>query len=159
MIAQNTIRRATEMDLGAIKKLRHAFFDSQMNVGLLDVPINLGVFIDTGTANLIAGRRNDVFVSQTDKMNGYLYATTRIVPGYSMAAVAVIEEFFVKPELRGTGASDALLEAAIDALNARGVDRIQLRVLANNVTGRSFWNRTGFVENVHILELDRVKGQ
>lgn len=159
MTALTTIRRAAEADLDALKTLRHGFFDSQITVGLLDLPTDLDAIIDTGTANLIAGRRSDVFVSETNKLHGYLYAITRIVPGYRQPTVAAIEEFFVEPDLRGTGVAEALLETAIGALNARGADRIQLRVLVGNAAGHAFWAKTGFIENVRILEFDRTKSR
>ena len=159
MTVQSLVRRATEADLEVVKTLRRDFFDSQIKAGLLDLPIDLDAMIDTSTGSIIAGRRNDVFVYETDKVEGYLYAATRIVPGYAKPAVSVIEEFFITSQQRGTGAANVLLKNVMEVLDTRGADRIQLRVLAGNAAGRAFWSRTGFVENVHILELNEMKSK
>lgn len=148
------IRRATEADIEALKDLRRYFFDSQIAAGLLDIPADLPAMLDTSTANLVKGRRNDVFVAHDACLYGYLYATTRVVPGYLKPSISVIEEVFIHPDHRGTDAATALLDMSIDALRARSPDRIQLRVLVGNDVGRAFWSKKGFVENVRILELD-----
>lgn len=148
------IRRATEADIEALKPLRRGFFDSQIAAGLLDIPADLPAMIDTSTAHLVKGRRNDVFVAHDADLYGYLYATTRVVPGYAKPSISVIEEVFIDPGHRGTEAAAALLDMSIDALRTRSPDRIQLRVLVGNDVGRAFWSKKGFVENVRILELD-----
>ncbi|MFB6305102.1 MAG: N-acetyltransferase family protein [Haloferacaceae archaeon] len=59
---------------------------------------------------------------------------------------AVLNELYVRPGARGTGAADALLSAAVET--ARGqdlpLDRLVLDVDADNDRARAFYDRHGF---------------
>lgn len=147
------IRRAEAKDLTALIKLRHAFFDSQISAGLLEIPTDLEATLAATTPGIITGPRNDVFVLADTTLLAYIYATTRVVPSTRKSLVGSIEEVFVIPTARGGDVGNDLVLHTKDVLLGRGVDRTQLRVLAGNTAGRKFWQRMGFVENVLILEL------
>lgn len=65
----------------------------------------------------------------------------------------IIENLFVVESRRGEGVGTALLEAAVDALQESGADRIALDVLAANEQARSFYRDHGF--EPHRVELER----
>ncbi|MGB3148106.1 MAG: GNAT family N-acetyltransferase [Paracoccaceae bacterium] len=152
-MSQTQTRRAVAEDLEALIALRRAFYQSQIAVGLLDIPADLEAHLAATTPALITGSRNDLLLNAEGPPSAYLYATTRIVPNAQRGAVGSIEEVFVAPEQRKSGLANLLVQEATAALKARGAHRIQLRVLANNTAGRRFWQTMGFVENLLFLEL------
>lgn len=149
-----TIRRATADDLPRLRALRAAFFRTQIEAGLLDLPEDLDAALDRTTPALAGGRRQFCLVAgAADAADAYLSAVLRLVPGMRAAAVGSIEEVYVAPGLQRHGAAARLVREAVALLRQQGASRIQTRVLAANDSALAFWKRAGFTANVHILEL------
>lgn len=154
------VRRMVEADRERLLELRRAFFQTQIDFGLLDLPDDLDDMLGRSTATLAGSKRQHCFVAESgvgaraDGVAGaYLLAVLRMVPGMQHSAVGSIEELYVDPALQRSGTAGRLVEAAIHALRQAGATRIQTRVLAGNGGALEFWGRAGFVENVRILEL------
>ena len=60
------------------------------------------------------------------------------------AAHAVVGTLYVDPLRWGEGYGTALFERVLDALRARGADRVEIEVFAENDVGRSFYESRGF---------------
>lgn len=148
------IRRAAEADIEALRRLRRAFYQTQIDFGLLDLPADLDEMLDRTTPGLAGGKRQHCFVAEADGVaQAFLLAVLRVVPGMRQSAVGSIEELYVSPALQGGGTAGRLVDAAVSCLRDAGATRIQTRVLADNQRARGFWRHAGFLENVQILEL------
>jgi len=66
-----------------------------------------------------------------------------------------IDELFVAPEARRSGAATALIEAAQHALRARGGVRLQLQLATGNAAARGFYERRGFRSRAGFELLDK----
>ncbi|WP_340109604.1 GNAT family N-acetyltransferase [Pikeienuella sp. HZG-20] len=147
------IRAAEEADIDRLLSLRRAFFQTQVEAGLLDIPVDPAASLEKSTARMIGNRRQFCFVAtRSGEVEGYLLAQLRIAPGMTRTSIGSIEEIYVSPALRGAGAAARLLESALGALNEAGAERLQARVLAENEAARAFWRKSGFLDNVVILE-------
>ncbi len=148
------IRLAADSDVDRLRQLRRDFFETQIGAGLLDVPVDLVGMLDISTPTIVRGRRQHCVIAEIDGvLEGYAVALVRMVPGMTHSSVGSIEEVYVSPVLQRTGTAGRLVAEAVDTLRRAGAARIQTRVLAENCAARAFWRNSGFVENVHILEL------
>ncbi|WP_435358237.1 GNAT family N-acetyltransferase [Haloarchaeobius sp. DFWS5] len=68
------------------------------------------------------------------------------------ATRGTIQNLFVLPEYRGAGRGAALLAAAEDALADRGVESVQLEVMAENEAAIDFYRREGYDEHRLVME-------
>jgi ribosomal protein S18 acetylase RimI-like enzyme len=152
------IRVAASEDLQSLVALRIDFYRTQLAAGWLDLPNDLDGAMKQGTPGIIRAPRNCVFLAEIEgALAGYVFGTTKIVPGVRNSSIASIEEIYVAPRQRGTGLARRLFETALADFNTRGADRVQLRVLAANAAGRTFWSGLGFRENVVICELEQSR--
>ncbi|WP_440990115.1 N-acetyltransferase family protein [Haloarchaeobius baliensis] len=77
----------------------------------------------------------------------------RTDPEMSVDAVrGLVSNLYVVPGYRGAGRGAALLDAAETELQERGVDVVQLEVMAANVRARSFYSEHGYSEHRSVLE-------
>ena len=77
------------------------------------------------------------------------------LPGLSGARVASPLRFFhVRKDARGTGASDAIMEALLSHARTK-VRQLQLTVMADNARARAFYERHGF--EVYAVEPQAVR--
>ena len=51
---------------------------------------------------------------------------------------------WVRPDVRGQGGADRLLETVLDGARAEGIDQIELNVMASNTRAVRFYERNGF---------------
>lgn len=65
---------------------------------------------------------------------------------------------YVDPARRGEGVGSALLDAAIEYLFDRGVERVKAMVLAGNELGHEFYRAQGF-ERVQVTEETEIAGE
>ncbi|SEA78499.1 Ribosomal protein S18 acetylase RimI [Oribacterium sp. KHPX15] len=86
-----------------------------------------------------------VIISGHDGRRGFIYHTA------------------VKPEYRNQGIAKMLVEAAMDALKANGINKVALVVFDRNKDGNAFWEKVGFsvredlvYRNKTISELIRI---
>ena len=62
----------------------------------------------------------------------------------------------VRADRQGEGVGRALVEAALDALNAEGIHKVALVVFARNEKGNAFWARMGFTAREDIVYRNRA---
>lgn len=58
--------------------------------------------------------------------------------------VALLDELYVRPDLRGQGIGSAIVDELISTARARGVDLIEINVDEGDVDARRFYERHGF---------------
>jgi GNAT superfamily N-acetyltransferase len=154
--AQSAIRTAVTGDAHRLAACRIKFYQTQIAAGWLDLPSDLNEWVNQSTMGIISGSRNCVLLAEHGAaLTGYVFATTKILPNVQKPRVVSIEEIYVDPQHRWSGLARRLFEKALTECKSRGADRIQLRILAGNTAGRTFWNSLGFRENVVICELDQ----
>jgi len=115
---------------GAAEQLRH-----QLQRGLADA--------DTA-----------VFVwDEADALLGFCLARVTPAPAaLAERARAEITELGVAAGARRRGIGRALAEAALRWLEGRGVDRVEVRVAADNPEGQGFWRALGYRDFVDVLQ-------
>ena len=74
-----------------------------------------------------------VILAGHDGRRGYLYHTA------------------VSPDHRHEGIATRLLDAAMDALKAEGINKSALVVFSRNADGNAFWERMGFTEREDLV--------
>ncbi len=149
-------RRAEESDATVLTRLRSEFWADQVGKGLLDVPALDQDSLASATSALLSRRRTPIFLVESgDDVRGYIVGQTKIVPLAAAPVVSSIEELYVAPGFRGTQAAAMLVAEAMTDFKASGAERIQLRVLRDNVEGQKFWERCGFAVNVLVYEYGR----
>jgi ribosomal protein S18 acetylase RimI-like enzyme len=84
------------------------------------------------------GRVIGVILSGHDGRRGFIYHT----------AVAVGE--------RGKGVGTALVDRAVEALRAEGINKVALVVYENNATGNGFWEALGFDRRTDLAYRNKV---
>ena len=147
------VRPALPDDAENLMILRLAYFQSQLEIGLLDVFADVEAHVRSGTPGLLTSSRVRVVVAEgEERLAGYAIASFRVVPGARQPSVCSIDEVFVSPQFRGTGLATPLVAKLLGEAALRQVNRTQIRVLAGNPKARALWERLGFVENVVILE-------
>lgn len=93
--------------------------------------------------------RDDVIVlvaGTAAEPEGLALATLRPSP-YFDGPLAVLDELYVVPHLRGQGRGTELLEALMTRLRARQCGEIHVNVDAPDVDARRFYERHGFTNN------------
>ncbi|MFE9773802.1 GNAT family N-acetyltransferase [Streptomyces sp. NPDC005931] len=65
---------------------------------------------------------------------------------------------YVRPELRGSGVTEALFDAALEWAWGRGAERVRLIVHPENTRALRFYRRAGFVESGVTVPLDGEPG-
>ena len=147
------LRDATADDVKALTVLRRDFMQTQLNAGLLDIPLDIDASLAKTTPVIVKGGRSQCVLIDTDgRLDGYIYFALRASPGMTQPLVGVIEELYVAPHAARRGHATRLVDHARDRLTALDAARIQTRVLAGNAAARSFWQRAGFDDNVHLME-------
>ena len=154
----SAIRAATGEDTHRLVDTRKDFYQTQIAAGWLDAPSNVDEWVKQSTAGIICGPRNRVFIAENaEGMVGYVFAARKIVPNSRTPMIASIEEIYVDPQHRCRGLARRLFEAALISCRSSEVERVQLRILAENATGRTFWSSIGFREKIVICELEQAK--
>ncbi len=147
------VRLAQAGDAEVLIPLRLDYFQSQLDLGLLDGLSDVDAYVRSATPGLLTSSRACVVVAERGgEIAGYAVASFRIVPGATQPSVCSIDEVFVSPQGRGTGLARQLVARLVDEAGLRKTDRIQMRVLSGNPKAHALWKQLGFVENVIILE-------
>ncbi|MGW0712416.1 GNAT family N-acetyltransferase [Streptomyces sp. NPDC002643] len=66
---------------------------------------------------------------------------------------------FVRPELRGRGLAEALIEAAVEWAWRRGAERVRLMVHEGNPRAQGFYRKVGFVPSGVTVPLSGPEGE
>ncbi|MCR5007068.1 MAG: GNAT family N-acetyltransferase [Oribacterium sp.] len=106
-------------------------------------------YLDRNSDTCFVAEKSDeiigVIISGHDGRRGFIYHTA------------------VNPEYRNQGIAKMLVEAAMDALKANGINKVALVVFDRNKDGNAFWEKVGFTvredlvyRNKTISELIRI---
>lgn len=155
------IRPATRADLPRLGRLGALLVDAHHE---LDTQRFLAVRDRTPAdyARFLIGqlRKPDAIVLVADDggdVIGYAYAA---VEGYDWMSLrgpaGVLHDIIVDPEARGRGVGRLLLDAALAALEARGVPRVVLSTAARNAGAQRLFEQAGFRRTM--VEMTREAG-
>lgn len=136
------IRQLTTADLAAYRAL-HRFGMQESPSGFVDVPETDAARPD-GEVEAVLARGEGWGAFDGERLIGKLIIDA--LPYPSLAHTFWIHAVYVHPEGRGTGASSALIRAAINGASAKGASRIALWVNGVNKHARALYERIGFVE-------------
>lgn len=64
-----------------------------------------------------------------------------------------VDEFYIDPEARRSGAGHMLAAAMLDEFHRRGVRQITLSVLLRNTPAATFWQSLGFVPSMYKMTM------
>lgn len=158
---QPTVRRATFADLPRIGRLgtllvdEHYDFDSLRFLATKNrTPADYAAFMSTQLDKediivLVADINGDVIGYSYSAVEGYDYMSLRGPAG-------VLHDIIVDPDYRGRDVGRLLLEATIEALEARGVPRVVLTTAEQNDAAQRFFARVGFRRTM--VEMTRELG-
>lgn len=150
------LRRALRSDLDALVELwlalceHHAELSRQFRLGPEargELRLMLGEQLhDRDQACFVAGARDGALAA---------FCTVRVdraPPILEEVERAEILDLYVRPAQRSEGLGGALVEAALAWVRARGISRVEVRVLTRNAIGQRFWRAHGFGNYVDVLE-------
>jgi ribosomal protein S18 acetylase RimI-like enzyme len=149
MVRGEVIRPATHADLTAIGRLgallvrEHHDFDSKRFIAATpQTEHRYGSFLGTqleqpNAVILVAERDGEVL--------GYSYADVEEYDYMSLRGPAgVLQDIVVDPAHRGRGVGRMLLDATLEALEARGAPRVVLSTAERNLAAQRLFARAGF---------------
>jgi len=149
------IRQLTAADLAAYRAL-HRFGMIEAPMGFVDVPATDATRSDSDVeAMLERGEGWGAF--EGERLVGKL--TVDALPFPSLAHTFWVHGVYLHPDARGSGASSALIRAAVEAARAKGGSRIALWVNGSNKHARALYERLGFVQTGRIPEGISVDGE
>jgi ribosomal protein S18 acetylase RimI-like enzyme len=148
MITQ--VSAAGQEHLDALAALRLSFWQDQAAKGSREPTPACNA---EELASLLGRRRTHWLVAMRDnKVVGYLFGQTKIVPGEQAQKISSIEEVMTVPAARRGGVARLLVDTALECFARDGSDRTQLRVLWDNAEAGSFWRDVGFAPYLTTLE-------
>lgn len=149
------IRQLTAADLAAYRAL-HRFGMMEAPTAFIDVPDTDAALPDAVVEALLA-RGEGWGAFEGEQLIGKLTVDALAYP--SLAHTFWVHAVYVHPEARGSGASSALMRAAIEAARTKGGSRIALWVNGANKYARALYERLGFVQTGRIPEGISVDGE
>ena len=134
-----SIVSAVPEDAGVVAWLQVAFADE------FDSPTPSADVLEPRFRRLIADPAGTVlFAGSPPEPDGYAVVTYRPTV-YCEGPLAVLDELYVRPGLRGRGVGTELLAAAIDDMRRRGGGEMHINVDEPDTGARRFYERHGFV--------------
>ncbi|HEX5582884.1 GNAT family N-acetyltransferase [Gaiella sp.] len=135
-----TVRRATDADLDVLEKLWRAFEQevpppSYIDVDRVQERAEIREIVESGLA----------FLAERDEPVGF--ALARRVG----SRLGRLTDLYVVPDARRDGVAAELVSAVAEALEAEGVDHLDLEVRSTNRDARAVYSRWGFAEQLHVL--------
>ena len=94
-------------------------------------------FVDSDADGVLLGAR-----AEAGGLVGYACLHWRL-DTVAAQEVVCLHDLFVTPDVRGTGAGRALLEAAADVARQRGADALVWSTAPDNTTAQALYDRTG----------------
>jgi GNAT superfamily N-acetyltransferase len=141
------VRRATPADAGVVAPLLHAF-----NVEF-DTPTPAVEVLAERLAWLLAG--DDTVALLAPEPPAAVALVTFRPNVWFAGPVALLDELYVHPDLRGGGIGSALLEHVCALAHERGAELVEINVDEGDVDARRFYERHGFA-NVEPGREDRL---
>lgn len=77
----------------------------------------------------------------------------RALSSLSLGSTMILNDLFVSPDARRSGAARLLVEASIQQARAEGALRLELQTQHTNVSARALYDSLGFVEDVEFAAL------
>jgi GNAT superfamily N-acetyltransferase len=140
------IRQLIAADLAAYRAL-HRFGMGEAPMGFVDVPETDAARPDADVEAMLA-RGDGWGAFEGERLVGKL--TIDALPYPSLAHTFWVHAVYVHPDARGSGASTALIRAAIEGAREKGASRIALWVNGVNRHARALYERLGFVQTGRI---------
>ena len=181
MAVSARIRRATEADHAGLTELYRAFYASQFAIDTFGTP-NPRFDVARFVRERLADRAFESFVAEREgRLVGFAdghvralygapppldfsgvrplarslwgrYRARRANPSFEPYVEGYFNNVYVAPEARGEGLGAELTGRCVDALHARGVDRIRTHALVDNGPGQRALHQVGFVPTMYVME-------
>jgi GNAT superfamily N-acetyltransferase len=136
----------TAAELGAVRPLWDALYRHLGEVAGRPMAAPDGFDRWIGAYDRVAGRTRQVFADR----DGFVEALVRAAPAWAPPALTgFVGQLYVLPAARGGGLAAALLGAAEEWCRSRGVDQVELQVMAGNAVAERFWRRQGYLTDLH----------
>src|ERR671910_3613295 len=133
---ERTTRLATPDDADEVARLLHDFNTEY------DTPSPGVAVLAPRLRELLAGHATCAILAGTPPV-GVALVTLRPNVWYA-GQVALLDELYVVPALRGRGIGSAIIDQLISTSRARGVDLIEINVDEDDVDAQRFYERHGF---------------
>jgi GNAT superfamily N-acetyltransferase len=145
------VRRATKADIPALIRL---------NMAQADYHAKLDPFFKTGVQmkqkmrpyfeKQLRRRVGRVFIAEEGKrvVGFIIFEIQKSSPAASIPRVGSIRTIFVDQKARRSGAGSMLLDAAVQWLKLKNMNRLEIGVLPTNSAGLNFWMKKGFKERM-----------
>lgn len=130
------MRRATTADAAVVAQLLHDFNTE------FSTPTPDARELQSRLTLLLAG--DDVVVLLIGEPAGGVAVLSFRPNVWYKGPVAILDELYVRPELRGHRLGSALLDAALDLVRARGGSLIEINVDGEDTDARRFYEAHGF---------------
>jgi GNAT superfamily N-acetyltransferase len=143
------VRKATESDLPAIKKLLAELIDAMDNTEGIDI----GIALKT-CEHLVKDAGSHFLVAEIERTPvGFINFTVRqtILHG---SPSALIDELVVAEEYQGEGVGKQLVLAAIEKCKQLGCCEVEVSTEKTNVKARKFYKECGLEERGMLFEVD-----
>ncbi len=136
MTSGGSVRRATTADAAVVAQLLHDFNTE------FSTPTPGAAELQSRLTQLLAG--DDVVVLLIgEPASGVAVLSFRPNVWYQ-GPVAILDELYVRPELRGRRLGSALLDAALDLVRDRGGALLEINVDGEDTDARRFYEAHGF---------------
>lgn len=133
---EGLVRQATAADANEIARLLHDFNTE------FDTPSPGAEVLSERLRMLLAGRTTIAILAGTPAVAVALM-TLRTNVWYA-GEVALLDELYVEPRLRGQGIGSAIIQELTSISRGRGVDLIEINVDEGDVEAQHFYERHGF---------------
>ncbi|MGQ0630033.1 MAG: GNAT family N-acetyltransferase [Sporichthyaceae bacterium] len=130
------VRRCTPAEAGAAAVLLHDFNTE------FDTPSPGVAVLADRLENLVT--RDDFEILLAGDPPIAIAVTTLRPSVWTAGPTALLEELYVRPDLRSRGIGGALLTRALDAARARGVEYFEINVDEGDLDAQRFYLRHGF---------------
>lgn len=135
-----TVRRATDADLGVLEELWRAFEQEVPPPSYVDVDYQqelaeIREIVESGLA----------FLAERDEPVGFALARRM------GSRLGRLSDLYIVPHARRDGVAAELVAAVAEALEAEGMDHLDLEVRSTNHDARKVYGRWGFTEQLHVL--------
>lgn len=137
---ETTVRRAGEADLDAIARL---FDGYRQFYGQASDPIGARAFL----YGRLMARDSVLFIAIADDAP---VGFTQLYPSFTstgMRRIFILNDLFVTPAARGSGAGRALLRAAAAFARGEGAARLSLSTARDNTTAQRLYEAEGYVRD------------
>jgi len=156
MTSRKGVRKAESRDLDRVAAIWVAITDHHRH---LDPLFRMRAGVDAELSGLLRALHRDpdaaIFVhEEAGNITGMsIVRIDRSPPIMEETVRAEITDLGVRESERRRGIGSLLVDAALDWVAARGVDRVEVQVAVGNDEGQAFWRARGFGPLMDVLQL------